>query len=310
MRTLIFLCVFSLFPATIVVADEDTGQGTAQDPEAFAVALQTALDTPGSPYQLQVNCTDEKGIRSFNLFPGGVAVWNGRSQLVVPVATRSELLKSLLDRDFPSFEARYGGGDRPDKKAAPARVTCRIWAKIGEMRKSSAQLAGGEQSAMMTGLAAELIDLVEPFAEKGVTPENLPDALGKLADGQLAPECLGLRFVDLPARDYTSPGTITRIRGGRISLQAYAPGRNVAEQNRKPLGNDEFMELIAALVAAEPSSLPGNLWSEDQLEFELQVLGHKKVVLARPFTRLAGKESSPAQQRFDALLLVLRELSR
>ena len=69
------------------------------------------------------------------------------------------------------------------------------------------------------------------------------------------------------------------------------------------------MKLVAGLQAAQLASLPGNLWSEDQLEFEIRVLAFKKVVLARRFARFDATAQASAQQRFDALLLVLRELS-
>ena len=103
---------------------------------------------------------------------------------------------------------------------------------------------------------------------------------------------------------------ILRLRGGNVSSQAYSPGRTIAEQVWEPLDQEQYLKLLAALQAAQPTSLPGNLWSEGQLEFGIQVLSHKKMVLARPFSRLDSSAQGPAQQRFDALLVVLRELNQ
>ena len=309
-RNPIFLFVFSFLSAVVYADKIETPHDNPLDSSGLAAALQRGSEIPESPFQLQVNCTDQKGIRSFELFAEGTTTWNGRSQIMLPAAARSSLLKTLIDHGFPEFETSYGGRERPTKTAAAARVSCRVWIRIEELQKSSVQQAGGEQSTPITKLAADLLDQVEQFAQGGVTPDDLQDALDKLSEGQLAPQVLRLRFVDLPDKATNKPGSILRLRGGNISSQAYSPGRIIAEQIWEPLKQAQYQKLITALQAAQPASLPSNLWSEDQLEFEIYVLGHKKVVLARPFTRLDAAKQGPAQQRFDTLLLVLRELNQ
>ena len=309
-RNLIFLCIFSFLSAVITTDEAEAYHGNSSTSEELAAALQRGAEAPESPFQLQVNCTDQKGIRSFKLFAGGVTIWSGRSQIMLPAAARSALLQTLIDQGFPEFETRYGGRERPTKTAAAARVSCRVWIRIEELQKSSVQQAGGEQSTPITKLAADLLDQVEQFAQGGVTPDDLQDALDKLSEGQLAPQVLRLRFVALPDKNDNKPGSILRLRGGNVSSQAYSPGQVIAEQIWEPLEQAQYQKLITALQAAQPASLPGNLWSDDQLEFEIQVLKHKKVVLARPFTRLDATRQGPAQQRFDTLLLVLRELNQ
>lgn len=309
-RNLFLLCTVSFLSAVLTASEADAYHGNSPAPEELAAALQRSSEIPETQFQLQVNCTDQKGIRSFELFEGGVTIWNRRAQVMLPAATRSALLKTLIDQDFPKFKTSYGGRERPAREAAAARISCRVWIRIEGLQKSSVQQAGGEQSTPITKLAADLLDQVEQFAQGGVTPDDLQDALDKLSDGQLAPQVLRLRFVDLPNTDSNKPGSILRLRGGNVSNQAYSPGRVIAEQIWEPLEQAQYQKLIAALQAAQPASLPGNLWSEDQLEFEIQVLGHKKVVLARPFARLDATRQGPAQQRFDTLLLVLRELNQ
>ena len=116
--------------------------------------------------------------------------------------------------------------------------------------------------------------------------------------------------MDLPAGDSSNSGSILRVIGGQISRQAYTPGQAIAEQISEPLEQEQYTKLLAALNNAQLPGLPGNLWSDDQVELEVQVLAFKKVVLARRFTRFDAVAQASAQQRFDALLLELRELSR
>ena len=309
-RNLVFLCAFCLLSAVVTADETAVSDDRPTLSDELAAALLRGSEMPGSPFHLQVNCTDQSGIRSLELFAGGITIWNGRSQVILSAASRSDLLKTLIDQGFPKFETHYGGRERPARTAAAARISCRIWVRIEAFQKSSVQQAGGEQSTQLTKLAADLLDQVEQYAHNGVTPDDLQDALDKLSDGQLAPQILRLRFVDLPGGDDNKPGYILRLRGGKVSRQAYSPGRTIAEQVWEPLDQEQYLKLLATLQAAQPTSLPGNLWSEGQLEFGIQVLSHKKMVLARPFSRLDSSAQGPAQQRFDALLVVLRELNQ
>lgn len=307
-KRLFIICLFLLLHGSIPAQEIDDSDQQVATPEELSAALGQAVKTPGSPFHLQVNCNDEKGIRSFNLFPGGVAIWNGRSQVMLPVSAQTGLLNMLLESGFPEFAPIYGGRKRTGEAAA--RITCRIALEIEPWQKSSEQRSGGEQSAQMLGLAAALLDRVEPSAENGVTPASFQDALDKLADGQLAPQSLRLRFLDLPTRSYVQPGSVLRLRGGKVSRQNYSPGRAVGQQTWEPLDHEQFLKLVSALQTAQLDSLPGNLWSEDQLEFEVQVLAFKKTILARPFTRLDRAALEAEQQRFESLLPVLRDLGR
>lgn len=282
----------------------------SNDSDRLRITLQQASETAESPFHLEVNCTDQKGIRSLELFPGGAAVWNRRSQIMLPSAARSTLLTTLVERGFPGFENNYGGQQQPAKSAAAARVTCRIRIEIQNIVKSSLQMAGGEQSAAFLNLAAELLDQAEQFIDSAVTPVDLPDALDKLYEGQLAPQVLRLRFMESPAKGDNNPGYILRLAGGDLSHQVYAPGKPVNRSVVKPLEHAQFMRLIAVMREEQFTSLPVNLWSNEPLELEVQVLAHKKVVLARRFSRLETARQEPQQQRFNKLLRVLRELAQ
>lgn len=309
-RYLFCLCAFSLVSTSSFAVKLDAPPGDPLDATRLNVVLQRASEMPESPYHLQVNCTDQKGIRSLELFPGGATIWNRRSQIMLPASARSDLLETLADRNFAGFESRYGGREQPAKSAAPARVTCRIRIEIQNLEKSSVQMAGGEQSAQLLKLAAELLDQAEPYVDSAVTPVDLQDALDKLGNGQLAPQVLSLRFMELPPRDSSNPGFILRLSGGRLSHQAYSPGQPPAALAVKPLGQDQFVQLISAMRTEQLASLPTNLWSESQMELEVQVLAHKKVVLARRFSRLESAKKDPAKQHFEKFIFELRELAQ
>ena len=297
-----FLCV------SAAVAGADQG-GASHDPAADAKDLETALqrgiDDPGIPFQLQVNCVDQKGNRAMEIFAGGAAIWNRRSQVMLSAGVRSALLQDLLFQGFARFERHYGGHGQPEKTAAAARMTCRIHLDIEGLQKTSVQQAGGEQSTALAGLATLLLDEVENHKESAVTPDSLQDALEKLASGRLAPQMLKLRFVSLPADDADTEGAILRIQGGKVSRQAYSPGRAIGERGWRTLDHRQYSELLETLRETRLEDLPNNLYSQDRVDFEIQVLGHKKVVIARPFAALEADSRDAGQPRFDALVRAL-----
>lgn len=289
-------------------AEQNNDARDESSPDELRSAILSAAEEPESPFHLKVNCTDGQGIRSFILYSGGVTVWGGRSQFRVPPATRTAILKTLLEQGFPDLQASYGGRKRAPKEAAAPRISCAIFLRIANLQKSSVQKTGGEQSAQLTGLAANLLDQVEAFSHSGIGASDLQDALDKLIDGELAPETLTLRFMELPGGDYFRQGYIVRLRGGRLSRQAYTPGSRIGDSAWQVLEKQQFTELVMALQQADITKLPGNLWSQEQLELEIQVLAHKKIVLARPFSRLDPASQEAAQQRFQALLSTVRKL--
>lgn len=297
-------------PATAVEAD----------PGAVEEAIRQARQG-GTPFHLRVHCADDQGIRAFDLFPSGVAIWNQGTQVRVPPEVRDGLLQALLDQGFPSFADNYGGKPptatpQPADGApsAPLTVSCRIRFESQGAVKSSVQQIYGEQSAALTGLAAGLLDLVEPMAANGTTAADLDDGLAKLASGDLAPETFELRFVSLPtgpdsrAAPASGTGTILRVVEGHLSRQPYTPGREIGEPRTENLDRAAFERLVDALRVADFDALPTNLFADDQIELEVRVLGHRKAVLARPFAGLARESADAAGERFATLAALLHDL--
>jgi hypothetical protein len=308
-RGFIILCFLCFYPVLNQAAESLPTPIPPVSAGEFEAALQLVAQAPASPFRLEVYCTDSKGIRSMQLFAGGVTIWNGRSQLMLPATARSVLLETLLSTGFASFETHYGGRDLPGKSEAAARISCRVLAEANGLRKTATQRSGGEQSAALAALAASLLDEAEKYAKDGVKPDSLQDALDRLIEGSLAPQVLELRFLDLTEADGKTNGSILRLNGGEASRQAYSPGHSLAGLTSETLDQEGFMKLVNALQSAQLESLPGNLWSEDPVDLEIQVLGHKKTVIGRPFAGSKPATQEPAQKRFATLVSMLRRLS-
>jgi len=310
-RSVLWLAVLLSFGSaagTAAAGVPTTGEGESQEESGLVQALEAARDAPGGPFHLLVDCAGEKGFRGLEVFPSGVAVWNGRSQVELPTAVRVALLETLIRRDFPSLEASYGGREEPGSPKAALRIICRVELDIDGRHKSSVQLADGEQSPELGALAGELLDLAEPLAADGVIADNLSDGLAKVAAGTLAPETFGLRFVQLPEPGSDDTGSILRVEDGVISRQPYAPGRSVGEAMTVDLEGGDFTALVSAIRKTDPETLPVNLWSEAYLEIQVRVLQHRRSIMARPFSRLSGQKGDEPQQRFDRLVAALREI--
>jgi hypothetical protein len=308
-KRIFLVSVLCSFIAAINASETDSPQKPTYAAASLDAALQRGSSDPAIPFQLQVNCIDQKGIRSMQLFSGGATIWNRRTQIMLSARVRSELVETLISHRFSSLDDRYGGSERRKRTEAPAKMTCRIHAEIEGFKKSSVQQAGGEQSAQLAALATALLDQVEKHAVSGVTPDSLQDALEKLDSGQLPPQVLQLRFVHLAEKGGNTTGSIMQIRGGELSHQDYSPGNSVTSQVWNQLDPDHYPGLLAELQSTQLESLPGNLWSQNHVEIEIRVLGHKKVVIAKPFTRLKKGEQETAQQRFDALVRFLKNLN-
>jgi hypothetical protein len=272
------------------------------DTDDLAAALEAASAAESPRYHLIVHRTDEDGQRSFEVFPGGVAIWNHRAQITLPSAVRASLLGILLKGGFADMAPSYGGKRTPELREAALRVSCRVALELDGVEKRSVQQADGEQSAELAALADALLDLVEPLAAKGVTADDLDDGLRKLAGGELAPEVFRLRFVWLPE---DGDGEILSMRNGLESRKAYSPGRRIGDESVSELTSDRLTGTVEALLGADVASLPVNLWSAEHVELEVAVFGHRTSVIGRDFSRLASDEQSEAQKRFRRLIAFL-----
>lgn len=251
----------------------------AEENDALNSAIAEAIAEQTMPFRLQVNCANAESRRSLVLYDGVVGAWNGERQVRLPASQREEMLRMLLDADFAAFDERYGEQKRADKQEAPLRVSCRISLTINYIEKTSVQLLNGEQSSKLLGLAAGLLDLVEPLAANGETTSSLTEALVKIEDGVIEGQLLALRLLRLPATG--ERGYIVRIDGGQLTRQPYSPGDLVGELESQPLEECDMQALVKALNEARVWDLPLNLRHNEPVEFEIGVLDVRHTVLAR-----------------------------
>ncbi len=275
-------------------------EDVASSPEAVRDALQTAEAEDPPAYSMDISCVDDKGPRSLRLFRSGTSVWNRSVQIVVPPDARRAYLAMLRRADYATMAKSYGG---PRKGAL--RILCEVTVDFGEVQKTSVQLEGGEQSPHVMGLARAILDYTESLGLDSEPAATLNEALKKWVTGRLNPDTLSLRILQLPkikGRD----GSIVEVRHGEVLRRRYAPSRGVTRATHEPLDRPALLPVMNALIDADFESLPANLMSDNPVEIEVSVLGHKKKVIARSFGRALPAESAKAQGRFDRLLVTLQ----
>lgn len=267
---------------------------------AFALALHAAMEDPAQDLAMQIECTNEQGIRSLHLYTEGVAIWNQQVQVAIDGKVRERLLEELLKADFPSFETHYGGKANSGRIEAPNIVMCSIQVQTGGLEKASYQDVNGERSVTFMKLAASLLDAVEPLGVQGVRANSMTDALALLKQGRLAPQILVLRVMHLPA-DATQAGGMLRIESGKLSRRSYQPGVNVGDWVTAPLDADTFHTVVQQLLDTEVWLLPQALPSSDTYQVNIIVLNHSLLIRSRPLNNQAVQQKTAQGTAFTAL---------
>lgn len=290
MKTLASALFALVLPLLATAAEDSKGEQHS----AFHSALVMAAANPSVPLSMEIHCTDDKGIRSMRLYPGGVVIWNREKQARIGTGDRDALLQLLINAGFASFDDHYGGKGAGEKTDAPIIVLCSIDVAAGEAEKSSYQDANGERSEAFMSLAGKLLDRVEPVAAGGVTASSLDDGLARLANGELAAEAFSLRLLHMPA-DPARMGMIVTVASGRVSRHEYRPGVAVGEIQTSTLTPAYFGRLLEAIAAAGFSDLPAHLPARDTYQLSIGVLQHQHAVRAR-----AGQWELTGDQARDA----------
>ena len=282
---------------------EDEGSKAADTgpaPETVRSAIVRAQAGEPPAFYMDVSCVDERGARSLRVFRSGTSIWNRSTQIVVPAEARRAYLAMLQRADYATMAKSYGGKKRGAKAALVIR--CEVSVDFGDVQKTSVQLADGEQSPRVEGLAAEILDYTESLGLKGEPASSLQDALGKWVSGRLHPEVLNFSIVQMPlakGRD----GLIVEVRRGEIVRRHYAPGRGVGHTDKAPLNRDRLLPVLNALLTANFVDLPPNLMFEHTVEINVAMLGHRKKVIARRFGRALPEDTAEAQERFDRMMI-------
>lgn len=282
----------------------------AAEPGSFTKALELALRQPTTPLSMTVGCTDEAGIRSMEVYPGGAVIWGREWQAQLDLATRNALLQALLHADFAHFAPHYGGKAKAAEQEAALRVMCRILVEVAGEEKSSVQEVDGKRSAELLALADTLLDLVQALEARGVSADSLTDGLRKLRSGTLAPEALAVSYLYLPSGDAFANGLIVEVSGGQVAVRAYRPGSGTDQASTYDLAGAILEKIMDELLDAGVSELPLNLYAENLHQLEVRVLAHRSVVVARPFSRNRPNQQDGRQDEDIRRFLQLTEALR
>lgn len=280
------------------------------DEAAFESALLNATSDPDVDFDFSVHCRDEASIRSARLYSSGIAVWHGKLQVFVGSELRRSLLNDFVSSGFSSFASRYGGKIESGRSSGPLRISCSVQATIDGLQKISVQLADGEQSQALAGLAATLLDRIEPLAASGIAADSMKDGFQKVVSGTLAPEVLTVRLVQMPEESDDSDGDIVRVDAARWSWQAYQPGKAGRAADWKPLPSGFAQAFAEIALEAQFWALPVNVPGTEHREIEIRVLDQRKTVISRAFTRIKPGTMVAEKERFDAVIAAVGKLER
>ena len=273
-------------------------------PQKLRAALQRAEAQNPPAYYMDVSCLDENGARSLRVFRSGTSIWNRTTQVVVPAEARKAFLAMMRTADYATMKKSYGGKKKSAGKAA-LRIRCEVSVDFDGVEKTSVQLADGEQSPRVEGLAKEILDHTASLNLKGEAASDLRDALDKWTSGRLHSEVLNLSIAQIP-QNREQDGVIVEVRRGEVRRRKYTPGRGVMDASTAPIDREAVAGVVKAMLAADFDGLPTNLMCEENVEIDVSMLGHRKKVIARKFGRALPAEMADAQSRFDRLLVDLQ----
>lgn len=290
----------------------------AEPPEAGAWQEALRRSAAGGGWDalhLFVECRRDSGaLVSFELFDGGVAIWDRQRQFELAEEQIRQLLTTLHDAGFAALQPVYGG--RPaappaEGESSATQVVCRIQVRLDGLDKQSVQLAKGEQSPVLWPLGLELLARVEGPGASGVGAASLADGLHKIARGALAPEALRLLLHRRPERpNEAGSGFLLRVDGRTATSRRFEAGSGLGDPTPLELTPAEVAELAAELADADPGDLPINLYAPLYTDLTVEVLNHRASVQARRFAGMSADTHGESQQRFDRITRLLERLQQ
>jgi hypothetical protein len=252
-----------------------------------------ALDLRQPDLRIAVEQHTPSPSTTFVVYGDGTGFWKHRLQFRVSpaaLARMSEAVESARYRDMPEV---FGQGRK--------WLVRRVAVEAGAVSRQVVQLRGGDQSPDLRGLTDQLLAIVSPLAQEGITAASLEDGLRKVASGELAPQALRLIVHVKPGPGQGAAGFLVRIEDGRATRQEYREG-TYTEIKRLALPAAEVREVAGILADADPEALPATLHAEVYSEVVVQVLDRRKNVLARSLSGPAPSEQRESAARFERLV--------
>lgn len=321
------LCLCAVSPAHSTGGAASEGEPVADLGPALSRVLSAEPGESGEPGDLDLDeipglrivagCLTGQGWRSVELYGDGVGFWGERTQFRLSPERMARLLGAFRKAGFAGMPESFGrspAGPKtppaPEESGQPARLICQVRLAAGGEVKEVRQFDKGEVSESLKDLAYEILAAGREAAAEGLTVESLAEGLRAVADGRLDSRAFNLqvhrRFEGERRPGLT--GWILRIDGRAAELQRFTASGGLEPPERHQLGRERLEAVVGALLEAEVTSLPANLWAAHYTDVRVTVLAFEKQVLARKFSGMTVATHGEKQERFTRLFNVLHEL--
>jgi hypothetical protein len=220
-------------------------------------------------------------MQSAEVYGSRAAIWNDQEAVCLTAEELAAVRRAAAG--FESFPERIGEFEGEGLK---------IRGKVTVNGKTVVQYPHGEQSETLGALAATALTTVAKAADaRGVRPQDLQDALDKLARGKIPLEALRVT-----AQSRGEPGWLLQLHGYEAMSRGFVKG-GYTDATRSRVDEKELRALVALL-----SSFPRKVHAPAYTELRVDVLGQAIDVVARPTNTVKSKA-------FDRVVERLREIA-
>ena len=281
--------------------------------------LDALLDAtePGMSWTISVEAVVEKGgrVRKVFLWSDGVGIWDDESQFRLEPAARKVVLKAFRDNAFCEtndelFKEGSGKRKSPNGMIQEQSIVLEIGGvskTVNHIVSTFGTFADVEEAAKPL---VKIVNVVRATCEKpaagGIRAKDLADGLTKVARGQLADVALKVA-VNRPT-EADGNGWMARVEGKRVTARVSTKEKGWAPPAELRLSNDDFLELVRALSAANPGAFPQNLYDEGYTDLTVSVLNRSVNAQARPFSGMDPKAHEKLRAAYRAVVASVRKL--
>lgn len=232
---------------------------------------------------------------------GNTAIWNGRSVFRIGGGDIRRMLSAFAEADFAAIPAASTTGKRLVHKAT---------LQAGSFSREVTQNYEAPRDPRLTRLVDTIFAIAEPsMRETGSTVTSLQDGLDRIAGGSISPVALSLILNIRPEGGKEGDHFLLNVRDGDARLIRYEKGAVASDERRTP-DPDQLRELARWIAVAQPETLSANLWSDRYIEFDLEVLGHTKEVVARSFAQMPPEARAQEQKRMNEMVSRITSIKR